>query len=296
MKECVIFGGLLLDKYIEVEQWPQRGLDGYIKDEYTMAGGCAINMAVAFQNLGGVAHVVSYVGHDETGGMILSYMKEHGLSTQCVLEGDLNTGYCFVFSEKNAERTFLTKKGEESHFSKDLLKKIDFNLVKHIAVTGYYLLDEDASLIMQALEECSQKGCHILFDPSPLVKDIPPTICKRMIHISQIITPNRMEAEALGQDPVAWANEMRKQNKIVVLKDGEKGGTVYSPEEVFSYKAQQVEAVDTTGAGDSFAAAFLYGFAQEKCLRDCIELAKLCAARTVQVKGPHGFWQIEDER
>ena len=54
------------------------------------------------------------------------------------------------------------------------------------------------------------------------------------------------------------------------------------------------KVADTTGAGDSFAGALLYGMLKKMNIRDAVELAVRCAAKTVEIEGPHGFWNLED--
>ena len=68
--DCIIFGGLVVDKYFDIEGYPDRGQDGFITSEAAYVGGCAINIAATINNLGGRAHVVSYIGNDRTGEQI----------------------------------------------------------------------------------------------------------------------------------------------------------------------------------------------------------------------------------
>ena len=64
--DCIIFGGLVVDKYFDIESYPDRGQDGFITGEAAFVGGCAINIAATINNLGGRAHVVSDVGSEKT--------------------------------------------------------------------------------------------------------------------------------------------------------------------------------------------------------------------------------------
>ncbi|MEL7656322.1 MAG: carbohydrate kinase family protein, partial [Bacillota bacterium] len=287
MIECTIFGGVILDKYLEMEKYPERGQDGLITKDFDIAGGCSINMAATFNNLGGNAHVVSYIGTDTTGHEIKDYMDKHGFSRKYMKQIEGDTGYTLVILEKSGERTFITKKGVECIFNSELLRD-DIVNIKNVMVTGYFLLSDHVHKIMACLEEIHKNCDHFLFDPGPLIDEIDPDIVKKILSLADIITVNEVEAESmeLPEDP----------SKIIVIKKGKTGGEVICGSVRFDYHAKEVEAVDTTGAGDSFAAGLMFGLLSGMELKSSVSLAVECSARTVTLKGPHGFWKIEMEK
>nr|WP_315025253.1 carbohydrate kinase family protein [uncultured Aminipila sp.] len=286
MVECVIFGGLLLDKYFELEELPERGQDGFINNEFECVGGCSVNMAATFNNLGGEAHIVSYIGKDKIGQTIINYMNTHHLSTRYIMQKEGATGYCIVLLEADGERTFLTKVGMELDFSKEIVSD-GLNDIKYAAVTGYFLLNDGVEEIMQVLEDFHKRGGFILFDPSPLVGSIDRDILMRMVYISNIVTPNTGEFEEIKE----WVDD----EKIVILKRGGHGGTVYGKNCTFHYMPIKVKVIDTTGAGDSFAAGVLFGLAEGRSLQESVRLGSQTSAITVGINGPHGFWNINEE-
>lgn len=286
MIECVIFGGLLLDKYYEVETLPERGQDGFITNDFDCVGGCSVNMAATFNNLGGNAHIVSYVGCDEAGTTIIKYIKEKEFSTRYICQKEGSTGYSMVFLEPDGERTFLTKAGLELDFTREIIED-QLAGIQFAAVTGYFLLHSSAEIIIEALEEFHAAGGTILFDPSPMVQAIEEEIRQRVVNISTIVTPNNSE--------FAWIESFITDKHTVVLKKGAKGGTVYHKGTSFDYEAEKVPVVDTTGAGDSFAAGLLYGIADGRGIKKAITLAVRCAAITVGINRPHGFWKLEEQ-
>lgn len=289
----IIFGGLLLDRYFSVDRWPKRGQDGYFAAEETFVGGCAINMAATVQNLGGRAHVVSCVGSDPTGDQIRAYCRAHGLSSKFLWEAQGVTGSCLVFSEPDGERTFLTRKGVEEAFPEGLAKKIAAASPAWVGVTGYYLLSQDGARILDCLEGLHQRGSKLLFDPSPLVQDIPAPLLERMLAISQILTPNETELEAMGGRESAEG--LVERGAVLILKQGAQGGVVYARGERFPYASVPCTPVDTTGAGDSFSGALLHAMAAGRSLQEGVLLAARCAAKTVQIHGPHGFEHWEED-
>lgn len=290
--DIVIFGSLLLDRYFEVDRWPARGQDGYFDREETFVGGCAINMAATIHNLGGSAHVISCVGQDETGALIRDYLAKHGLSVELLHPAEGVTGSCLVFSEPDGERTFLTRVGVEDRFPDGLAEKAVQIAPAWAGITGYFLLGSDGTRVMDCLERLHEAGIIILFDPSPLAGDIPREILRRVLAVSDILTPNETELAVLGGDSAIPG--LVRAGKTLVLKRGSQGGTVYSPEETFDYASVLCKAVDTTGAGDSFSGVLLHAMTQSMPLKQAITLAARCAAKTVQIHGPHGFRKLEE--
>ena len=155
-------------------------------------------------------------------------------------------------------------------------------------VTGYFLLSENAEEIVESLALIRRNGGRFLFDPGPLVAEIDSEILSKVLQMADIIAANEVEAELmdLREDP----------DRIIVIKKGKAGGEVICGSKRFNYRAKLVEAVDTTGAGDSFAAGLMYGLLSGKDVEMSIALAVECAAKTVTLKGPHGFWTIEMEK
>ena len=289
--DILVFGGLLLDRYFNIERWPARGQDGYFTGETAFVGGCAINMAATIHNLGGNPQVVSCVGNDAVGASIRRYCQEAGLSDRYLFDTLGTTGSCLVFSEPDGERTFLTQKGVEEYFPAALAERLQQAAPSWIGVTGYYLLSRDGEVILRCLERFAAQGSQILFDPSPLVGDIRPELLQRVLNICQVMTPNQVELTILGgpEKLTGWV----KNGKTVIIKQGAQGGHVFSPTGDFSYSAAPCQVVDTTGAGDSFSGALLWALDGGDPIQTAVPFAARCAAKTAEVKGPHEIWKGE---
>lgn len=292
-KDIVLFGGLLLDRYFHIDRWPARGQDGFLEREESFVGGCSVNMAATIHNLGGQAYIATCIGSDKTGQDILCYLEKHGLSRRLVHTVPGTTGSCLVFSEPEGDRTFLTHKGVECAFPTAFAKNILSISPAWAGVTGYYLLGDKPAEILDCLEELHRTGTKFLFDPSPMVGEIEPEILARMVKISDILTPNSSELTPFGGEQGIL--ELAAAGAIVVLTQGASGGAVYAPDQSFSYTSAPCTVVDTTGAGDSFSGALLYAMKNEYSIRQGVELAARCAAKTCEVCGPHGFWKLEEK-
>lgn len=293
--DCIVLGGLVADRYFDIESFPERGQDGLITSETAYVGGCAINIAATINNLGGNAHIVSYVGNDKTGEQIMNYIRKNKFAEDFIKQTEGISGYCLVFKEPDGERTFLTKKGVEGNFDTGLLDNIDNIRAKVGAVTGYYLLNENASLIMDCIEVMRVSGTKFIFDPGPLVGSIDKEILKRMVKASAVITPNEAELAVFEQEDKNFIENFIKNKGIVVRKQGNRGGMCYTRHGIFNYNSVKTEAVDTTGAGDSFTGALCYSLGSGTDIKSSVELASVCAAKTVEINEPHGFWKIKED-
>lgn len=296
-RNILLFGGIVTDRYYFVDRWPPRGGDGLIGEQAGYVGGCAVNMAATIRNLGGAAYVISYIGRDSTGNAALRYLENQGLYAACVRQCDAESGYCLVFVEPDGERTFLTKEGCEGRFSRDLLPVPVMSGAAVAAVTGYYLLGEYGPAVMDVVETLAADGCTVLFDPSPLVSEIDAPVLARILACAQVLTPNAEEAQILagGGNGDIWARRTAAFGKTVVLKQGASGGLVYRNEHSWTYRGfpPPAPAVDSTGAGDSFAGALAWALAEELGFSTAVEIAARCAAETVAIKGPHGRFSTE---
>lgn len=292
----LIFGGLILDRYFLIDRYPERSRDGLILDAFDMAGGCAINMAKTIDNLGEKAYVVSYIGTDSLGRKLRDYVKSQNLPAEGIREKEGETGYCLVFLEPDGERTFLTSKGIEAQFSEELVPD-DLKHACDIAlVTGYYLLDDSAREVVDCLEQLKKNGYKVIFDPSPLVHKIDRSVLERMMGLSDILIPNMDEASylAMGENMDDWALDLTQKGKSVLIKNGARGGLLYEHGKKQAYRPVQANAIDTTGAGDSFAGAIAYAQAKHMPLTDAAQLAAACASIVTTIKGPHGDFAKEN--
>lgn len=280
---CAFFGGLLLDRYHELDAYPPRGGDAVILDEYELVGGCAVNMAAAFHNLGGEAHIVASLGRGPIAGRIRAYLEEHGLSLRFIGPAGGDAGYCYVFLEPDGERTFLTRDSLGPFPAEQVNSGLSD--MDGAALTGYYLLDEP-----EAVADCvcafADGGGRLLYDPGPMLHRLDPGAQARVLQAASIVTMNREEAARSGFRP--------RPEQIFVVKMGEEGGRVFHGGRVFDYPAVPAETVDSTGAGDAFDGGLLFGLCSGRSLEDSVALAARCAARTVGIRGPHGFWKGED--
>ena len=296
MGSILIFGGLIIDRYLLVDRYPERGGDGTITDSFDTVGGCAVNIAVTVKNLGAVPYVVSAIGNDLWGDEIMQFMQERQLPVNCVKRAEGHTGYCLVFLEPDGERTFLTYKGCEAEYADALISGAVFDDCLIAVVTGYCLLDASSQKWIEKFKALKSKGSLIIFDPSPMVDKIDKSYVSEMMSICDVLTPNESEAKILAgkKTPEQWARSCNDNDISVIIKKGADGGVLYQKGAQIPYDAIDVHAIDTTGAGDSFTGAVAYALANKIPLEKGVLLAAEAAAITTTIKGPNGTFKMNE--
>ena len=298
--KVLLLGGIITDHYFEVENYPGLGQDTLILNSFDKIGGCAINVAVTLNNLGSIPYIVSKLGDDQVGKKIWQYMQSLDLPTDCivVIPGK-NSGYCLTIIDRNGERTFFTYNGCEKEFSIKMLPVELLREISFVYISGYYLLNDlSTSMILEFLEGLRQNKCQILFDPGPLVGKIDPFQLLKMIGLSTWIVPNLSELAmiklSLGieADPVEWL--LNQGCQYVVVKKGDQGVDFYSSGANLSLKSFRVKAIDSTGAGDSFAGGLIHALSNGENPTQALELAIACGAYIATIEGPHGIFTSEE--
>lgn len=297
--KVLVMGGLIVDKYMVVDKYPLRGEDVLITDSFKRVGGCTINVACTLKNLGVDAYPVSAVGMDEDGGIIEKYLLQSNIKNNCVtVEKGKNTGYCIVILDSASERTFMTYKGCEEIFSYNL---IDPKLMKETAfvyLTGYYILGNYAAEILKFIKDIKAIGATIIFDPGPLVDEIAQDILYSALELCDVFIPNVSEIGKIKiklnikEEFNEWA--IKHKIKYLIIKNGSKGVTAYKGEKKYQMPAFNVKAIDTTGAGDSFAAGCIYGFLNNLEFEEVLNIGSACGALNTTFVGPNGEYNIED--
>ena len=257
-----------------------------------ISGGSAANTLVGVAQLGGRAAFIGLVRNDQLGGIFRHDIRASGVSfeTPAALEGP-PTARCLIFVTPDAERTMNTFLGASVHMAPDL---VDEELVAASRVTYLegYLWDADPAkqAYLKAAEAAHAAGREVslsLSDPFCVERHRASFLDLVAGHVD-ILFAN--EAELLSLYEVESFDEalqrVRGHCKVAALTRSAKGAVVLSKDEVHVIDAVPVEkVVDTTGAGDLFAAGFLHGYAKGMGLDTCGRLGALAAAEIISHYG-----------
>lgn len=257
------------------------------------SGGSAANTMAGFKSFGGNGAFIGKVADDELGNIFKNDMQSQGINHDTApLIAGASTGRCMILVTPDAQRTMNTFLGASVELSPI---DIDRDLISSAQVTYLegYLFDRDLAkqAFIAAAEAAHQSGHKIALTLSdPFCVDRHRSDFLRLVenHVD-ILFANEEEIKSLFmQDNFEdAASAISKHVEIAALTRGEKGAVIISGEERIEINAEPVEkVVDTTGAGDQFAAGFLYGYTEGKTLEESAKLGAIAAAEVISHIGP----------
>jgi sugar/nucleoside kinase (ribokinase family) len=248
----VVLGDLMVDVIARISGPLARGSDTPAQVRVT-SGGSGANVAAWAAELGTPVTLVCRVGDDERGRAAIAALR--GVDVRAAVDPERPTGTCIVLVEPGGERTMLPDPGAND------APLGEIPLGDHLHVVGYSLLrDGPRASALAAIERARAAGMTVSVDPSSWALLRPGAIPE-----VDLLLPNEREAEVLGE-----AGDM-------VVKLGAAGarwGDVHVP-------AEPVDVVDTTGAGDAFAAGLLTARLRGAGPREALEAGCTAAARVV---------------
>ena len=254
-------------------------------------GGSAANTIVSISQLGGDTFYACKVAHDESGEFYMNDLAEAGVATKLdQMKEDGVTGKCLVMVTEDAERTMNTFLGITSDFSIADLHEEELKQSEYIYIEGY-LVTSDVSrhAAIHARKVAKENGVKtaITFSDPAMVTYFKDGITEIIGDGVDVLFSNEEEALTYtGKDTIEDAiHELSKITKKLVLTRGDKGAKVISGDNSVSIDPVKVEAIDTNGAGDMFAGAFMYGLLNGMTDEQSGNLASESAANIVTVYG-----------
>jgi sugar/nucleoside kinase (ribokinase family) len=255
----VTIGDLTLDVVVRPSAGADVGTDVPASVTFR-AGGSAANTARAFARLGGAATFIGAIGDDRLGGVLLSALRDEGVSARlAVKRGD--SARLIVLLSSSGERSFLTDRGKADSLAWADLKPDLIATADVLHIPAYSLLNRPlADTALRAARLARRSGVLVAVDLAsrrPLLSGGPAAAWARIAAVkADVVFANRDEASALvGSLDLAQLKELAP---IVVIKSGAEGCRVMRGDIDMNIAARPFRASDTTGAGDAFDAGFLF--------------------------------------
>lgn len=287
-------GGMLL-----VDEAQIQTLEALLPTRHTVAaGGSAGNTAVATARLGLPTTFLGKIGNDELAAAFVTNFREAGGDTNRLKRGELPNARCISLVTPEGERTMRTYLGAAMTLDPSEVHVTDFNGCRHAHIEGYLLFNE--ALMRQVIAAAKDAGCTLgvdlaSFEVVNAAKGILPELLRDGI---DVIIANEEEARAYfggdRSDYADMARELAQLGQVGIVKVGKDGAWLASGNEVaFAEPVKGVTAVDTTGAGDNWAAGFYAGWLRGSDLATAGRWGNLLGAQVVQELGaqiPAAAW------
>ncbi len=254
-------------------------------------GGSAANTIVSISQLGGDTFYACKVANDETGDFYMTDLAAAGVETKLdQVKEDGVTGKCIVMVTDDAERTMNTFLGITADFSESDLHLEELVKSEYIYIEGYLVTsDVSRNAAIQARKVAKENHVKTAFtfsDPA-MVTYFKEGVTEIIDDGVDVLFSNEEEALTFtGKENLDDAiTELLKITEKLVITLGNKGARVVTSDNDIKIDAVQVKAIDTNGAGDMFAGAFMYGLTHEMSDQQAGNLASESAANIVTVFG-----------
>lgn len=266
-----------------------------IKDSLQVPGGSTCNTMVGLSKLGGRASFISKVGDDNLGKLFIEHLSKSNVESKVKI-ANANTGCVLSAVTPDAERTMWTYLG-----ASDFLSSKDFELALYddvglLYAEGYRAFN--AECFKKSFALAKYLGVKTALDFSSFgVVDA----CRKTFdnlfeqNMIDIVIANEDEAFAYTQKKEEEALEiLSKKTEIAIVKLGKRGALIAKGANICHIDAGSAKAIDTTGAGDLWAAGFLYGYMNNWNIENSGKLGSIVSNEVVQVMGaqiPDSAWE-----
>lgn len=289
MLDVLAVGDLIADIVIKLDHFPMSEEVQIAQDFVVLAGGSA-NFAIMVSRLGLKSGIVDVVGTDDIGKFLLNVLRVEGVETSFLSIKNGFTKQTLVLVDAKGRKSFiglLTK--SIAMLSPVDVKEEYIEATKSIYISGYSfgiekLIDFEGKAVLRYLDVATQLDRIVLFDPGPLVPFIESEVLYKILKRTKILSLNVYEASAITSinDPMKAIDVLHKMGpEIVALKLGDEGCILSISGERFQEQGIKVPVIDSTGAGDAFNAALLFGFIKGLKPQFIAKLANIVGALSV---------------
>ena len=287
MKKVLCIGDLALDVIAQLKEPINYGNDTASRIS-THPGGQAANVSTWITRTNTKAQLVARVGNDPVGFALISDLDKYGVEHMNLMRSGRPTGVVVILVDANGERTMFPDNGANADLEVNDLPPLDD--IDGAYLSGYALLDfrsRDAVLAM--VKKIKAAGIPIFFDPTTTgaMKIVSREEVLSWVALMDGILLNAEEALYLGDSTqIELAEEnLKGHTPLVVIKLGSRGAMVVFNDQSVRVAAVTTNVVDTTGAGDSFAAGFIPMWLETRELEQALSAGTALAAKCVATVG-----------
>ena len=278
--KIVVVGSFNADLVSYMERMPRPGETVHGDRFATGAGGKGSNQAVAAARMGAEVTFVGRVGNDVFAELAYEIWDAEGVNRQFVKrDKDVATGVAPILVDSSGENMIVVVLGANKR-----LQKSDIDAARgRIAEADMLVvqLEVNLDIVPYALKTAKEFGVATILNPAPAA-----AISAETIQLADYVTPNETELETLNGGPVADVvsaahSLLTRADQTAVVTLGAQGARIVRPAETELIATFAVDAVDTTGAGDTFNAALAVGLSEGIALPEAVRFANAAAALCV---------------
>ena len=285
-KAVLAVGAIMVDMLCQVPRLPRSGEGIVVEESRAVVGGCAFNAANVLRQLGAPYELFAPVGCGIFAGFVERELRERGLEAPRF--DDRDSGGCMCFVEPGGERTMVTHLGAALELSAGEIEPSIFEGYDCLYVEGYLVQNHD--LILKAARTAKKCGLKVAIDLASfnIVAENLEFLRGLVSEHVDIVFANEDEAKTFTceAEPLNALQAISQMCELAVVKIGTKGALIKQGEEVVHVGIMAAaKRVDTTGAGDFYAAGFLAGLCDGLSLRQCGTIGAITAGKVIEVVG-----------
>jgi sugar/nucleoside kinase (ribokinase family) len=279
--EFVSIGRINIDIDMRVEKLPNRNDHVMSEEGHVSLGGSAANFATQASRLGIKTTLISCVGADVYGDLVIKELAKVGVDTSSILVLDKQeTGIFFYAHDAQNDHIVVAKPGANKFLEKRFFEEENIADAKVIHVAGSFPM-----MMNRASEMTTSYGMVLSLDPGRVAHDLD---FKKILKNTDLLFLNSHELkEYFKIEPTE--SELRKFAKtfpgIVILKRGKDGAIATDGFEYCTSQVFEVPVKDSLGAGDSFAAGFITAWTRSERIPQALNVANATAALTIRQEG-----------
>ena len=278
MVDITVLGIFVADISFSGEKIPSTG-ETILGDSYNIGpGGKGCNQAIAISRLGGKVNFITKLGNDNYGKLAINNLKKDNIDTSNIIISDKHkTGVAGIHVDRNTGKNSITVvRGAPESLS---IKEININIIKDSKIF-LTQLEIPLDVTFYCLKKAKEESLINILNPAPACN-----LSNDFFKLVDYFTPNETEAEFYTGIKINNKNDAKESAKKlyemgiknVIITLGEKGLYYFNGKEEIYMEANQVKAIDTTGAGDAFNGGFSFALLKGKKIKDCLEFANKVA-------------------
>jgi len=295
--DCLVIGDVIIDVFVESRGNSVPFLHGgtsycnFAKIDFGGAG----NVASALSLIGGKTSFIGKAGDDLWGRLYKEDLSTRGVAVETFFEKGVSTGLALIVIGEKGERSFYVFRGANDRLSN---KEIDKSISlledsKYLYFSGYSLVaNPQRDAILRAVKLAKEHDVKVIFDPGShnLIRSSF-QLFSGLLDVCDIFCPNLEEAKAITRtnNLATTIYELQKKDVFSALKCGASGCILIEQKKCVKIPTFRVDCLDTTGAGDAFIGALIYGLVNHLPLKFIGKLANWFAAQVVTQIGSRSF-------
>lgn len=245
---------------------------------HTIPGGKGANQAVAAARLGADVTMIGAVGNDSFGETLVDHLRNQGINTKSIMKAnETSTGIASIIISE-ADNSIIVVPGANNHITPELIEKHEEKIIN----SNILLLQLEIPLesVIRAVELAKKHGIRTILNPAPIQK-----LPKELLEMVDYLTPNEHEQTLLFASVDGTEQELENLKEKCIVTKGSKGVMIYNNGESIEIPSIKVEAVDTTGAGDSFNGALATALCEGLDIEEACRFANVVGAISVTKLG-----------